>query len=111
MDSVRARCVQSVALAESLVSEGAIVITHDPAVAALPADLAARVRHVTDPVEALAKADALVVATEWPVYRTIDPDTLAAALPSGLIIDANGFLRGRLDKDPRFRVVSVGRPS
>ena len=102
---------ESVALAEWLAGEGAIVTTHDPAVAALPADLAVRVRHVTDPVEALAKADALVVATEWPVYRTIDPDALAAALPSGLIIDANGFLRGRLDKDSRFRVVSVGRPS
>jgi UDPglucose 6-dehydrogenase len=88
-----------------------MVTTHDPVVTVLPADLAVRVRHAADPIEALAKADALVVATEWPVYRTIDPDVLAAAFPSGLIIDASGFLRGRLDRDPRFRVVSVGRPS
>ena len=51
-------------------------------------------------------ADALVVETEWPVYRSVPAGTLAEVMPSGLVIDANGFTRATLGADPRLRVIA-----
>jgi hypothetical protein len=50
------------------------------------------------------------VATEWPVYREITSDALAAAMPAGRIIDANRFLGGILGGDARFHLATVGQP-
>lgn len=98
---------EAVELCRWLVAERASVSAHDPGAEPLPPDLAAVTRHA-DPIAAAGGAAAVVVATEWPEYRTIAPDALAAALPSGLVIDANGFLRATLGADARFRLVSVG---
>ncbi|MCA1586181.1 MAG: nucleotide sugar dehydrogenase [Acidobacteria bacterium] len=81
---------------------------HDPAAEPLPADLAA-VERADDAVAAAMSADALIIATEWPHYRAIDVDRLAAAMPAGLVLDANRFLGPLLADDRRFRLISVGR--
>jgi UDPglucose 6-dehydrogenase len=99
----------AVELCEWLVRSGAAVRVHDPAAGPLPAALAAVARD-DDPLAAAAGAHALVVATEWPVYRTVPAYRLAAVMPAGLVLDPNLFLGPTLGKDPRFRVVSVGAP-
>jgi UDP-N-acetyl-D-mannosaminuronate dehydrogenase len=93
-----------------LVSRGSEVHVHDPAVPELPDDLAVVARHA-DAVDAARGVSALVVATEWPEYRRVEADVLAGAFPSGLVLDANRFLRDSLGRDPRFRLVSVGQPA
>jgi len=98
----------SIELCRVLLQRGAVLRVHDPAAEAVPADLSG-IERVGDVVEAAAGADALVVATEWPIYRTIDADRLAGVMPSGLVLDANRFLGQVLGYDPRFRLVSVGR--
>lgn len=100
----------SVELCQWLLDEGAVVHVHDPAARALPAALEAVSRH-DDALGAATAADALVVATEWPEYREVDPDSLAGVMPSGLVLDANQFLGPTLGADSRFRVVAVGRPA
>ncbi len=100
----------AVELCRWLVEHGADVRAHDPAAGALPADLNA-VTRVDDALDAADEAAALVVATEWPAYRGIEPDRLAERMPAGLLIDANSFLSKTLGGDRRFRVISVGRPS
>ena len=55
-------------------TQGAAVRAHDPAVRALPADLAARRARADAARRGRAGADALVVATEWPEYREVAAD-------------------------------------
>ena len=99
----------AVELCRWLVGEGANVRVHDPQVDTLPDELRAVVRKAT-PIDAAAGAAALVVATEWPEYRQVDVDALAAAMPGGLVLDANRFLGKTVGVDSRFRLVSVGQP-
>jgi UDPglucose 6-dehydrogenase len=99
----------AVELCRWLIGRGAAVRAHDPAATGVP-DLPLLTR-VDTPLEAAAGAEALVVATEWPVYRTLAPAEVIAAMPSGLVIDANRFLGPTLGADRRFRLRSVGQGS
>jgi UDPglucose 6-dehydrogenase len=98
----------AIELCQWLVSRGAKVHVHDPAATGLPPDLPVT-RH-QDPLDAAAGARALVVATDWPVYRDIDVDRLAAVAPGLLVLDANRFLETILGSDSRFYLVAVGQP-
>ncbi|HEY1729667.1 MAG TPA: UDP-glucose/GDP-mannose dehydrogenase family protein [Candidatus Baltobacteraceae bacterium] len=85
-------------IVEELSRRGASTVVFDPAVhvAPLPRDS----RLVTSALEA-AKADALLVLTEWPEFARIDPNLYAATLNLGVVIDG----RNILDPD---RVASAG---
>jgi UDPglucose 6-dehydrogenase len=91
-----------------LVKNGADVHVHDPQAAHLPETLPVT-RH-SDPLDAADRARALVVGTDWPLYRDIDSDRLAAIAPGLLVLDANRFLQATLGRDFRFRVIAVGQP-
>jgi UDPglucose 6-dehydrogenase len=97
----------SVELCRWLLDQGAQVRVHDPAVAALPADLAGAYRADT-PETAAVGADALVVATEWPEYRQADLAALARSMKTTTIVDANRFLAKTAGADDRFTLISVG---
>jgi UDPglucose 6-dehydrogenase len=98
----------SVELCLDLTASGATVRAHDPAVKALPDDLA-KIEFVADPFDAATGADALVVATEWPDYRGLDAGKLVAALAGDVVVDANGFLSAAFAADARVRYATVGR--
>lgn len=93
-----------------LLAEGARVTVHDPAAEPMPAELRA-VERTDDPGAALRGADALVVATEWPLYLQFDATRIASEMARPLIIDANRFLGSALAGDSRIRLVSVGQPA
>lgn len=97
----------AVELCAWLGQQGASVRVHDPAAGELPPELGAVARTRTA-IEAAAGAEALVVATEWPEYRQVVPDDLAAVMAGRTVLDANGFLAGTVGADPRFTLVSVG---
>jgi UDPglucose 6-dehydrogenase len=99
----------SIELCQWLVGVGADVHVHDPVVGDLPHDLAGITRH-TEPIETATGARALVVGTDWPLYRQINLDRLAEVAPGLLVIDANRFLDKTVGNDPRFRLISVGQP-
>lgn len=98
-------------LAAELRAAGARVVAHDPAVRALPADLA-WLELAPDPVAAARGAAALVVCTPWPEFRSVDARALAAALADGgaggLVLDSAGFLEATL-RGTHLRVFRVGR--
>ncbi len=90
----------SVDLCAWLLKRGALVSAHDPAVHTLPDELLS-VNLCATAVEALRDAEALVIATEWPEYRSV-------ALPCGIVlIDANRFISAR----EGVQYYSVGMPS
>jgi UDPglucose 6-dehydrogenase len=97
----------AVELCRWLVQHGVHVRVHDPAARALPDDLGS-VARAASPEDAATGADALVVATEWPEYRAVDPEFLATAMTGRIVIDGNRFLRSTIGRDARFRLVSVG---
>jgi hypothetical protein len=55
---------------------------------------------------------AIVVATEWPAFRELSGERIAAAAAARpLVLDANRFLAGKLADDARVRYVAVGAPA
>jgi len=100
----------AIELCRQLVGAGAVVIVHDPAAEPLPDDLATDVTRVDSAAAALDHADALVVATEWPIYRELQPDTVLAAMARPLVLDQGRFLADRFGRDERFHYVTVGTP-
>jgi UDPglucose 6-dehydrogenase len=100
----------AVELCRWLSSAGAEVSAHDPAVSALPPDLAGVLELFPSPLHALAGADALVVCTAWPDYLQVPVEDVLAALANGLVVDPAGVLGGVLSSHPRARYVRVGSP-
>ena len=80
-------------IARKLQQLGAVVSAHDPVVVDLPG--AAGVRLAADHLAAIDRADAVVLVTEWPEYRTMNFDEVAAAMTGTLVIDG----RNALDRD------------
>ena len=97
----------SVELCGDLLERGARLQVHDPAAEALPAAWAGRVQRMADPVATLARAQALVVATEWPEYRQIPVDSIAALPQRLVVLDANRFLPA-WGAVPSIRLMAVG---
>ena len=104
---------ESVALCHWLVQQGANVRAHDPAIKGpdTPAELPAGLTLVASADEALRDADAVVIATEWPAFRELTADRIAAGGRRPLVLDANRFLAGTLANDARVRYVAVGTPA
>jgi len=98
----------SIELCQWLADSGATPSVHDPAVRSLPADLSARIVLRRDALSAIRGADALVVMTPWPDYRSVPPDSVVAELRQPVVIDPGRFLAPVLGDDPRVRYAAVG---
>src|SRR5262245_38406140 len=96
-------------IAMALQADGVAVRAHDPAVRALPPELAAHVELCADPLAALRGADVAVIATAWPEYAELTADEVVAHMRRPCVVDAAGLLRPRLAHDARVRYVSPGR--
>jgi UDPglucose 6-dehydrogenase len=94
----------AVELCRWLLESGARVRAHDPAVKSLPADLP--VELCATPADAAHGADAIVVATEWPDYRTLTPADLAGQTT---VVDANRFVRQNFEGADGIRYATVGK--
>jgi UDPglucose 6-dehydrogenase len=100
----------SIELCRELSSLGARVRAFDPAINDLPNEFKAFVTLAASAKEALSGADAAIVATEWPEFRSIDLATWLDAMPLPLICDTNGFLAKTFEGAPQLSYMSVGRP-
>ncbi len=99
----------AVELVAKLLAAGVMVRCYDPAVAELPPGLSGAALCPTLE-DALAAADAAVVATEWPQIKTGDWPALVGTMRQGVVIDANGFLDLRPEKTPGVEYFAVGTP-
>jgi UDPglucose 6-dehydrogenase len=101
----------AIELCRWLVAVGVTVRAHDPAVSALPEDLAGRVELRSSALNAATGADVLVVCTAWPGYLDVPADELLSVLGSAQVIDPAGALRATLGARTDVRYVRVGAPS
>jgi len=99
----------AVALCAWLSAEGARVRAHDPAVRASAPDFPRGVDLADSALDAVAAADALVVATPWPEYRSVPAEQVKERMTGTLVLDANRYLSATLGAQPGLRYVSVGR--
>ena len=100
----------AVELCDYLLAKKVHLRVHDPAAPSLPAAWTGRVERTSNALEALAGADALVVATEWPEYKEVAPESLRGLCEGFAVLDANRFL-SHWKGVPAIRYVAVGSPS
>jgi|SRR5688572_17706866 len=101
----------SIELCRWLLDCRAQIAAHDPAVKQLASEMAqlGAVEICDDPLSALKGARALVVSTEWPEYKELAAEQVAAVAPGLVVLDANRFLP-MLARDGRLRYMAVGTP-
>jgi UDPglucose 6-dehydrogenase len=78
-----------------LASLGAVVSAYDPVVKDLGDREVTNLRIASDPYEAAERADAVVIATDWPEFSSLDYDRLAQHMNGRFILDG----RGTIDRD------------
>jgi UDPglucose 6-dehydrogenase len=100
----------SVDLCEWLIREGAAVRVHDPLVKTLPRHWCDAVVNCDDPLDAVLGADALIVGSEWPPYRTIAAQQLMQGVDRPAVLDPNRFLAPDAGAAGRLRYFAVGMP-
>jgi UDPglucose 6-dehydrogenase len=100
----------AIELCEKLENAGARVRALDPVVKRLPKDLK-NTALSSDVSEALEGADAVVVCTEWPEFKTVNWLQAAQKMRHRLVLDANGFLSKEFKGIEMLDYVSVGVPS
>lgn len=97
----------SIELCRWLAEEGAIVQAHDPSLSALPVELS-HIQLCATAAEAARNVAVLVVATEWPEYRSIPCDAVTHG-PRLVVMDPNRYLEATFANAPGVQYVTVGR--
>jgi nucleotide sugar dehydrogenase len=78
-------------IARQLLAAGAAVSAFDPVVKTLPGEWK-EIRLASDVYAAADRADAVVLATEWPEFRVIDPAELRRVMRGDLVVDGRNCL-------------------
>ncbi|BCP97566.1 UDP-glucose 6-dehydrogenase [Thermus thermophilus] len=102
----------ALALAELLLKRGAFVRAHDPV--ALPRakrEVGLPLEYAEDPRALLRGVDAVVLATDWPEYRTWPWGELKGLLRTPLVVDGRNFLDGKALAAQGYRYVGMGVPA
>jgi UDPglucose 6-dehydrogenase len=99
----------SIELARALVAAGAEVRAFDPAVRSLPSGTDLPLKLMDSVQSAVFGADAIVIGTEWPEFRSLDWASLTASMSRAVVIDANGLLAKTMSTLSGLTYASVGR--
>ena len=100
----------SVELCEWLIRSGAKAQVHDPMAKALPVHWSGLVERFEHPIDAVRGTQALVVATDWPVYKTISAGQLLRCTDRLAVLDANRFAPNLAVAEDGLSYFAVGRP-
>ncbi|MGZ3863258.1 MAG: UDP-glucose dehydrogenase family protein [Bacteroidia bacterium] len=95
---------------EELLKAGATVTAHDPeAMANVKKIFGDKIKFANDPYETLQNADALIIATEWSLFRTPDFDKVSHALKNKVIFDGRNLYSLDQMKKLGYYYCSIGR--
>jgi UDPglucose 6-dehydrogenase len=81
---------------------------HDPVV---PASVAPGAVGCSDPLSCAEGADALVLATPWPQYRSLDPKSLAGVMRGRILVDPFRLLPAEEAVGAGFAYYALGMPA
>jgi UDPglucose 6-dehydrogenase len=95
---------------DALTAAGATVTAFDPeAMANVKQVVGDKIKFAEHQYEALQDADALIIATEWSVFRTPDFDKIKGSLKNSAIFDGRNLFEVPRMKELGFHYESVGR--
>lgn len=99
-------------LAQAMLDEGATIVATDPqaiGTAQRFGNLSGDISYTEDMYEALDNADALVIATEWPVFATADLNEVAKRLRTPLVFDGRNLLDPDDTQAAKLEYEAIGR--
>lgn len=96
-------------LSRLLHAQGATLSAYDPKVKTLPKDIDVPIALAGSATEAVAGADAALIATEWPEFREEDWNEMARTMRTPILLDPKGHLDGRRANFTNLTYVIVGR--
>ncbi|MFQ6159202.1 UDP-glucose 6-dehydrogenase [Sinorhizobium meliloti] len=100
----------AIAVVQALQDAGARVTGYDPEGMENARKLIEGLDCASDPYEAAAEADALVIITEWNEFRALDFDRLKSAMKTPLLVDLRNIYRKDEVARHGFHYASIGRP-
>jgi UDPglucose 6-dehydrogenase len=105
------RCSVAINVVEQLVAEGANVIVYDPKGMdkARELEVAAKITFALSALEAAHDAEALIIATEWPEFATVDLAELRNVMRAPLIFDGRNLLDANTATNFGFQYRGIGR--
>ena len=102
----------SIPLIEGILADGGTVVAHDPkATATARAVFGDRIRYAKEPYEGIRGSDALVIVTEWLVYRNPNLERIKSELSTALIVDGRNLFDPVRMRRAGFQYLSIGRPA
>jgi UDPglucose 6-dehydrogenase len=105
------RDAPAIAVIAALQDAGAKVRAYDPEGMAQAKAVLADVDYAHDPYACAAGAAALVIVTEWDIFRALDLTRLKNALTAPVVVDLRNIYRPDDMRRHGFTYVSVGRPT
>lgn len=95
---------------DELLKEGASIAAYDPeAMNNVRAVIGDKISYASDEYDALKDADALLIATEWSVFRTPDFEKMATLLKNKAIFDGRNLYGLEQMKELGYSYYSIGR--
>jgi UDPglucose 6-dehydrogenase len=104
------RFAPSLEIISRLLSEGAHLRAYDPKAMDRACALFPQVRYCEDAYRVARDADALLIATEWKEFRSLDWRRIHKLMARPLIIDGRNLLDPSAMSDLGFEYHSIGRP-
>ncbi|MEX2589141.1 MAG: UDP-glucose/GDP-mannose dehydrogenase family protein, partial [Chitinophagales bacterium] len=93
-----------------LLEEGASVSAFDPeAMENVKSQMGDKIKYAGNMYDALKDANALIIATEWPVFRTPDLEKIKGLLKKAVIFDGRNLFDLHEMEDAGFDYTSIGR--
>ncbi len=100
----------AIAIVQTLQDAGARVTGYDPEGMENARKVIDGLDYATDPYDAAAEADALVIVTEWNEFRALDFTRLKRTMSTPLLVDLRNIYRKDEVTRHGFNYASVGRP-
>jgi UDPglucose 6-dehydrogenase len=98
----------SIELCHWLYEEGANIKAFDPKITHLPDELKEIISLQNCIKDTLSNVDCIIIATEWPLFRELDRETIES-MSKSIVIDANGFLEKLFQCYKGMNYIAVGR--
>ncbi|MDK1375523.1 MULTISPECIES: UDP-glucose 6-dehydrogenase [unclassified Sinorhizobium] len=100
----------AIAIVQTLQDVGATVVGYDPEGVENARKVIDGIDYATDPYDAAADADALVIVTEWNEFRALDFARLKTVMKTPLLVDLRNIYRKDEVARHGFGYASIGRP-
>lgn len=103
------RDAPSIAIIGALEDAGAHICAYDPEGMQAAADVLPQVEMKQDAYGATQGADALVIVTEWDIFRALDLKRILSSMSGNIMVDLRNIYNGQDMTDIGFSYTSVGR--